>query len=205
MSDSQLKSTFIKGLLLSGLLMLSAQAAPEISGDYQTAQQAAPALAKLTCSPELFDSTSHCQLTSVRVIGDWALTGWLAGEAGGQALLRKVGKSWKYVSGGGGAMNAQEAVAAGVPQATAEFLVPIYPMYEADDLQRASAWELLVLRNMIYARHGRSFSHPRLQKYFQSWPWYKARANYSDTLLSPAERKQIEAVLRVEKQKGYFK
>src|SRR5205085_150864 len=44
------------------------------------------------------------------------------------------------------------------------------------------------LRQEIYARHGKVFRDKWLQKYFQSFDWYKANPNYSDAAL---DRKSV--------------
>lgn len=41
------------------------------------------------------------------------------------------------------------------------------------DLENCSCEELRILRNEIFARHGRKFKSEDLQKYFESQPWYK--------------------------------
>lgn len=48
------------------------------------------------------------------------------------------------------------------------------------DLQGKSDWELDVMRNEIYARHGRWFNRDDLQNHFDSQPWYAPK-------YSPAE------------------
>jgi hypothetical protein len=47
------------------------------------------------------------------------------------------------------------------------------------DLERKSAWELDVMRNEIYARHGRRFARKDLQTYFSAQPWYVPRYSIS--------------------------
>ncbi|MDM9381361.1 YARHG domain-containing protein [Chlorogloeopsis sp. ULAP01] len=60
------------------------------------------------------------------------------------------------------------------------------------DLKGRSAWELTLMRNEIYARHGRMFKEPKLQRYFESQSWYQARYSgdkFPDSLLSKIELK----------------
>lgn len=45
----------------------------------------------------------------------------------------------------------------------------------SDDLQGFSDWDLTLLRNEIYARHGRHFLEPELQQYFDAQSWYQPR------------------------------
>jgi hypothetical protein len=55
------------------------------------------------------------------------------------------------------------------------------------------------MRQEIYARHGKTFKEPWLQKYFSSFDWYKADPNFSDALLSEVEKKNIATIAAYEK------
>jgi hypothetical protein len=58
------------------------------------------------------------------------------------------------------------------------------------DLQGLSRWDLKIRRNEIYARHGRQFTEPELQQYFENQSWYQPRYaphEFSASLLSPIE------------------
>jgi hypothetical protein len=55
------------------------------------------------------------------------------------------------------------------------------------------------MRQEIYARHGKLFKEPWLQKYFSSFDWYKADPNFSDALLSEVEKKNIATIAAYEK------
>ncbi len=55
------------------------------------------------------------------------------------------------------------------------------------------------MREEIYARHGRVFKEPWLQKYFSSFDWYKADPNYSDASLSVVEKQNIATIAAYEK------
>ncbi len=55
------------------------------------------------------------------------------------------------------------------------------------------------MRQEIYARHGKVFKEPWLQKYFASFDWYKADPNFSDALLSEVEKKNIATIAAYEK------
>jgi hypothetical protein len=58
--------------------------------------------------------------------------------------------------------------------------------------------DLRLLRNEIYARHGRPFATPWLADHFRSEPWYKPRSDYSDAELSPIERANIAVIAKRE-------
>ena len=55
------------------------------------------------------------------------------------------------------------------------------------------------MRQEIYARHGKVFKEPWLQKYFASFDWYKADPNFTDDALSDLEKKNIATIAAYEK------
>ncbi|MEN3327359.1 MAG: hypothetical protein V7638_2166 [Acidobacteriota bacterium] len=55
------------------------------------------------------------------------------------------------------------------------------------------------MRQEIYARHGKVFKEPWLQKYFSSFDWYKADANFTDASLTEVEKKNIATIAAYEK------
>ena len=56
-----------------------------------------------------------------------------------------------------------------------------------NDLLGKTTVELRLLKNEIYARHGKIFKEPDLKKYFSKQSWYKPNKKYNDTLLSEKE------------------
>jgi serine/threonine-protein kinase len=66
------------------------------------------------------------------------------------------------------------------------------------DLDDKDGFELDIMRNSIFARYGRRFHTPGLQKYFNSQPWY--RPIYSPmefdqrNFLSDLERRNVEYI-----------
>jgi hypothetical protein len=55
------------------------------------------------------------------------------------------------------------------------------------------------MRQEIYARHGKVFKEPWLQKYFSSFAWYKADPNFTDEALTEVEKKNIATIAAYEK------
>jgi len=55
------------------------------------------------------------------------------------------------------------------------------------------------MRQEIYARHGKVFKEPWLQKYFSSFDWYKADPNFTEAALSEVEKKNIATIAAYEK------
>lgn len=63
-----------------------------------------------------------------------------------------------------------------------------------DDLRGKTAWELDVMRNEIYARHGRRFVRRDLQWHFKQQPWYRgqyAPDAFPNALLSAIQQSNI--------------
>ena len=55
------------------------------------------------------------------------------------------------------------------------------------------------MRQEIYARHGKVFKEPWLQKYFSSFAWYTADPNFTEASLSEVEKKNIATIAAYEK------
>lgn len=68
---------------------------------------------------------------------------------------------------------------------------------QAADLVGLSRWQLDILRNEIYARHGRRFNRAEIQAYFDQQPWYRPRYapnEFPEHLLSAMERWNVELI-----------
>jgi YARHG domain-containing protein len=55
------------------------------------------------------------------------------------------------------------------------------------------------MRQEIYARHGKVFKEPWLQKYFSSFDWYKADPSFTEAALTDVEKKNIATIAAYEK------
>ena len=58
--------------------------------------------------------------------------------------------------------------------------------------------DLRMLRNEIYARHGRVFKDAKLQKTFAEMSWYKPDPNFRDEMLSEIESKNLASIKKAE-------
>lgn len=67
-----------------------------------------------------------------------------------------------------------------------------------DALGDMFAEDLRVLRNEVYARHGRVFKDPELQKYFESQAWYKANPDFKDDQLNEIEAQNLAKIKEAE-------
>jgi hypothetical protein len=58
--------------------------------------------------------------------------------------------------------------------------------------------DLRVLRNEIYAKRGRVFKDPNLQKYFAAQAWYQPNPDFKDESLTEMESKNLAVIKQVE-------
>jgi YARHG domain-containing protein len=65
-------------------------------------------------------------------------------------------------------------------------------------LHGLSLHELRLLRNEIYARHGRIFRTGWLQQYFGSQPWYDPTEEFKDEELSGSDKQNVELIVAYE-------
>jgi hypothetical protein len=61
-------------------------------------------------------------------------------------------------------------------------------------------WSIMLMRNELYARHGRPFQDPYLRDYYHSRPWYRADPDFREERLNPVERYNIQVLLKEERQ-----
>ncbi len=66
------------------------------------------------------------------------------------------------------------------------------------ELVNLTPWQLKVARNEIYARYGRPFVHKDLQCYFATKSWYHVDENFSESMLSTLENKNVATILAYE-------
>ena len=71
-----------------------------------------------------------------------------------------------------------------------------------EQLSDFSRRDLRLIRNLIYARHGRPFKSELLKTYFSTLDWYKEDPKYSDARLTPLDKRNINVVRSVEDQLG---
>jgi len=65
-------------------------------------------------------------------------------------------------------------------------------------LKGLGLYELRLLRNEIYARHGRQFQAVWLQQYFYNQPWYVPDQNFKDEELSGFDKQNVEIIVAYE-------
>src|SRR3990172_7279075 len=72
------------------------------------------------------------------------------------------------------------------------------------DLANCDCAQLELLRNEIFARHGKKFKREDLQKHFESQPWYKFDPKNPDgsKSLNSFEKKNAATIANMEKETG---
>lgn len=75
-------------------------------------------------------------------------------------------------------------------------------LFKIDELRQLSLRDLRILRNTIYARHGRKFKSKILQDHFAGMSWYKLDPNYSDATLTKTDQRNIALIKTVENEFG---
>lgn len=152
---------------------------------------------------------------SVTIHRSWAILCWSDRDAAGQVLLHRLDGRWVIAFGGGGALDAGSLFQYGVPKTDWQALLkrklspsenrsvspgPYWRDWIArvdlrdTDLQNHSDWALTLMRNEIFAVHGRPFRDPELQAYFGQRGWYHPDPGYSDNLLTPRELRNARKI-----------
>ena len=67
-----------------------------------------------------------------------------------------------------------------------------------EDLRDLDQSQLRVLRNAVYARHGRTFKSLDLQSLWECYTWYKKNPSYSDSLLTKTDKYNIGLIQKYE-------
>lgn len=70
------------------------------------------------------------------------------------------------------------------------------------DLSGLSGWQLDVLRNEIYAAHGRKFDRADLRAYFRKQSWYVEDSSFTEARLSSLEKRNAAFIASYQKSRG---
>ena len=76
-----------------------------------------------------------------------------------------------------------------------------------EDLDGKSKWELVIMRNEVFARHGRRFKRLDIQEYFNNQSWYKPiylPENFPSYLLSEIQINNVKFIIKREKEIIYL-
>ena len=67
-----------------------------------------------------------------------------------------------------------------------------------EDLKELDKTQLRLMRNAVYARHGRTFKSVDLQSLWECYTWYKKNPKYSDSLLTDIDKYNIDLIQKYE-------
>lgn len=101
-------------------------------------------------------------------------------------------------------MQTQQPVATPTPTPDPEYLLPDSDsrLLTEADLDSLTWEELCLARNEIFARYGRKFTTPEIDRYFSEKSWYHGTispGDFSDSLLSETERANVQTIIAYEK------
>ncbi|RRJ90099.1 YARHG domain-containing protein [Paenimyroides tangerinum] len=82
------------------------------------------------------------------------------------------------------------------PNKQSQYLPGLYPeaskrILKANDLKGLNSFDLKVMRNEIYARHGYIFKTQEMKDYFNEQDWYNGKYKNVDKFLTETERKTL--------------
>lgn len=101
-------------------------------------------------------------------------------------------------------MQTQQPAATPTPTPNPEYLLPDSDsrLLTEADLDSLTWEELCLARNEIFARHGRKFTTPEIDRYFSEKSWYRGTispGDFSDNILSETERANVQTIIAYEK------
>ena len=170
---------------------------------------------------------SDSTVSGLHVAETWAMAELSAIDSGGYAVLHFMDGRWRIVGGSGGVCEARHAYALGIPSRLWNQILFVSTSPEQrrevlssgpcwtfltrrqaltdSDLGGYSWWELTLMRNEIFAVHGRAFRDPELRAYFAGKAWYTINPRYHDGLLSAVERRNAEFIAAYQSRQGLAK
>ena len=72
----------------------------------------------------------------------------------------------------------------------------------AEDVENLNGWELKIMRNEIFARHGYIFKTDEMKEYFKYQSWYQPKYDNVDDMLTKVEKENIKLIKRYESRQG---
>lgn len=75
-------------------------------------------------------------------------------------------------------------------------------LLEIGELADLSRRDLRILRNTVYARHGRIFKSPVLQQWFDDKDWYEPDPSFDESRLTAIDKKNVRLIRSVEDASG---
>src|SRR5580765_4110407 len=67
--------------------------------------------------------------------------------------------------------------------------------------ENEAADDFALLRGVVFGKHGRIFKERSIQDYLEKQAWYKANKSYSNSMLKPIERANLDLIRLIEAEK----
>src|SRR5262245_58142373 len=74
-------------------------------------------------------------------------------------------------------------------------------LVKAEEIQPLSLQDLMLLRGIVFGKHGRVFREQEIQDYLYERPWYKVNDQFTNAALSDTERKNLDLIREAESRK----
>jgi hypothetical protein len=95
--------------------------------------------------------------------------------------------------------NKQETIVINTPNSlNGNYTIASEKVLSSDDLLNINKYELKIMRNEIFARHGYIFKTDDMRLYFENQAWYSPRYEYVTSFLTEIEKGNIELIKRYE-------
>lgn len=111
-----------------------------------------------------------------------------------------------YISRGEKASNSSSNFDNNIPNSDYIFHDSNQRYLSKSEISTLNKWNMEIALNEIYARYGRKFSSDDLSSYFNSKSWYSGTIDskkFNESVFNDYERKNIDLIVSVMKEKGY--
>lgn len=68
------------------------------------------------------------------------------------------------------------------------------------DIKTLASYQLMLVRGIVFGKHGRVFKDPDIRRFLESRPWYKPDPNFSNSSLNDTERRNLDVIRIAEAQ-----
>lgn len=72
------------------------------------------------------------------------------------------------------------------------------------DLDRLTKYEISIIKNEAYARHGYIFVNEQWQEFFQQFSWYNKNSAFTEDKFSKLERQNLDTITLYQREKGWI-
>ena len=72
------------------------------------------------------------------------------------------------------------------------------------DLDRLTKYEIDIIKNEAYARHGYIFVNEQWQEFFDEFDWYEKDSSFTEDTFSKLERQNLDTIILYQREKGWI-